>query len=88
MAEAARAVRLKEDALSEMLDLGLYGIELRPMSDQRLERAVLSSPPLGRVVQWYSEAEILENDGEEGRRLWITLGSDVYDITGKFRMFV
>jgi len=39
---------------------------------------------VGRAMTWRSSEEVLENDGWDDKNTWISIGSGVYDITGKY----
>ena len=39
--------------------------------------------PIGRLILPLHEEQVAQNDGEDGRPHWITIGEDVCDITGK-----
>lgn len=38
---------------------------------------------VGYVLRWMHEEDVAENDGQDGRPLWITIGLDVFNITSK-----
>lgn len=38
---------------------------------------------VGYVLQWMHEEDVAENDGQDGRPLWITIGLDVFNITSR-----
>jgi len=79
VADEAHTRGMTQEKLNGLFRLGPYGLEpIRPWS----LGGILGAVPIGRVIQWYSAAQVMENDGQDGRRFWITIGNDVYDITG------
>lgn len=41
-----------------------------------------SHSPVGKLIRPLRDEDVAERDGEHGRPLWITLGQDVFNITG------
>jgi len=57
-----------------------WGLELIDEELAALLRTTV--PPLGKLLQYKQDDEITQNDGRDGRPLWITIGVHVYDISG------
>lgn len=47
-----------------------------------------SFQPIGKLFMQRRSEEVAEFDGEHGIRLWISIGLDVYDITGRLDKMV
>lgn len=63
-----------------MLEKTIIGLKARP--DFQLE-LVESHEPVGKLIRPLRGEDIAERNGEHGKPFWITLGRDVFDITGR-----
>lgn len=52
--------------------------------EARLAEIAKQQAPLGKLLRWRHAEEVGERDGQDGRRLWCTIGNFIYDITGGF----
>lgn len=62
-----------------MLEKTIIGLKARSDFQQEL---VILREPVGKLIRPLRGEEIAERNGEHGKPFWITLGRDVFDITG------
>ena len=52
-----------------------------------LAERVQQDERLGKLLSWRHAEEVAERDGQDGRRLWCTIGHFIYDITCEFPVY-
>lgn len=65
--------------ITSVLEKTILGLKARPEFQREL---MASYSPVGKLIRPIRDEDVAERDGEHGRPLWITLGQDVFNITG------
>lgn len=72
--------------LGRMTERLEYGFHIKGRLEDHFREELTMK--VGYVLQWKHEADVAENDGRNGRPLWIYLGLDVFDITSNYDLLV
>ncbi|KAF7544857.1 hypothetical protein G7046_g9696 [Stylonectria norvegica] len=80
--EGCRRMKWTLKMVENITKRGDYGFHLIG-DDIHRHAPMMWSKKVGYVLQWKHESDVVENDGQDGRPFWITIGLDVFDLTGK-----
>lgn len=77
--EACQRTNMAIEDIDKMVVQTEYGFHVKPGIEWNIPEDLAKK--MGYVLRWMHEEVVAENDGRDGRPLWINIGLNVFNIT-------